>query len=184
MTDNLEPVSADLYRRRVQNGDLRKLSGVDWSRGSLASQFLPEEAQRQLDKKYKESTEKKSPYSIWNVMWLLTAMATFYYTDFYPALLYDTRINRFWLNLGALLIGVNITIGAFLILWTSCIKKISSDEWERQYPAAIPTATASFILGAVCVTIGLWPVWSILTPLILFFIFMGFVVVVAVIPNF
>lgn len=33
MTDNLEPVSADLYRRRVQNGDLRKLSGVDWSRG-------------------------------------------------------------------------------------------------------------------------------------------------------
>ncbi|GAB1603929.1 transmembrane protein 128-like isoform X1 [Argonauta hians] len=184
MTDTLEPVSADLYRRRVGNGDLRKLSGVDWGRGSLPADSLPEETQNYLNQQYEQTHEKKSPYSIWNAMWLITSIATFYYSDFYPALLYDTRINRFWFNLGAILIGVNITIGAFLILWTSCIKKIPSDEWERQYPAAIPTATASFILGVVCVTIGLWPVWSILTPLILFLIFMGCVVIIAMIPDF
>jgi len=33
-------------------------------------------------------------------------------------------------------------------------------------------------------TIGLWPVWGPFTPVILFFIFMGFIVTVAMLPNF
>lgn len=33
-------------------------------------------------------------------------------------------------------------------------------------------------------TKGLWPVWNIFTPVILFVLFMGFVVTVAMLPNF
>ena len=45
--------------------------------------------------------------------------------------------------------AINISIGAFLIIWLSFIKKVKSEDWEKLYPAAIPVATASFILGGI-----------------------------------
>lgn len=56
---------------------------------------------------------------------------------------------RLWFNVGAGLIGLTLAIALFLIVWLSLVKKISSDDWEKQHPAAIPVATASFILGSV-----------------------------------
>lgn len=181
----LEPVNADLYRRRVQNGELRKLSCAGFPRNSQNEQQLSEDTQKFLNSRYEEEHKPKtSPYTLRNVVWLVAAMAVFYYSDFYPALKYDPRINRTWLNIGLMLIAVNIGIALFLIIWISCVQKINSDEWERRYPAAIPVATGAFIIGAICLTVGLWPVWSILTPLILFVLFMGFVVIVTMLPNF
>ncbi|CAH1784582.1 unnamed protein product [Owenia fusiformis] len=125
-----------------------------------------------------------SAYSISNILWMVLALITFYMTDFYLTVLYDPSIRRTWLNFGVILIGVNLAIGAFLIVWLSWVKKIPSDDWETLYPAAIPIATGSFALGAVSLTIGLWPVWNIFTPVILFVQSMGVVVFIAMLPNF
>ena len=59
------------------------------------------------------------------------------------------NIFRTWFNLGAILVSINIGIASFLIVWLSFVKKVKSDDWERLYPAAIPVATASFILGGI-----------------------------------
>lgn len=56
--------------------------------------------------------------------------------------------SRMWFNVGAGLITVTLAIAAFLIVWLSMVKKVSSDDWESTYPAAIPIATASFIAGS------------------------------------
>ncbi|XP_025095876.1 transmembrane protein 128-like [Pomacea canaliculata] len=120
-----------------------------------------------------------SAFSVQNVLWLIASIAVFHFTDFYLVLLYDSRIDRMWFNVGAGLITVTLAIAAFLIVWLSMVKKVSSDDWESTYPAAIPIATASFIAGSCCVIKSLWPVWGILTPPILVTLFMGVVVVIA-----
>ena len=56
---------------------------------------------------------------------------------------------RLWFNVGAGLIAMTMAIALFLIVWLSLVKKISSDNWEKHHPGAIPVATASFILGCV-----------------------------------
>ncbi len=68
-------------------------------------------------------------------------------------------LSRTWLNVGALLIGVNVTIAFFLIVWLYAVKKIPSDQWEVHYPAAIPVATAAFIFGSFW-QVSEHPVWT------------------------
>ncbi|XP_072042050.1 transmembrane protein 128-like [Amphiura filiformis] len=129
-----------------------------------------------------EEVEKPfSPYNLQTIFWILATFAIFYYTDFIDAIKVDPRVNRPWLYSGALLIGVNITIGFYLIVICSWIRKI--EDWEIHAPIAIPMATTTFIMGGLCVNIALWPVYGFLTPLMLFTVFMGFVVLVSLLPN-
>ena len=47
------------------------------------------------EKKVRALSKPDSPYSIQNVLWLITAMAVFYLTDFYVAVRFDDRIKRY-----------------------------------------------------------------------------------------
>lgn len=183
----------DNVRQRVQHriaGHFMGAMGAETdthaesSEKSKLSEHIDEKTEREIEKKFGKHRRKESAYSIQNVLWLITSIAVFYYTDFYIACRYDQRVNRVWFNVGAILVLVNLCIGAFLIVYITYIKKVSSDDWETHYPAAIPIATGSFIMGAVCVTVGLWPLWNILTPVILFILFMGMIVTLAMLPNF
>ncbi|XP_048747332.1 transmembrane protein 128-like [Ostrea edulis] len=173
-------------RRRVQQkiaGKFIGAIGTDEDKSSL-SQNMDEETREQFEKRFGKYRTKESPYSIQNILWFVSSIAVFYYTDFYIACRYDQRVNRVWFNVGAILILVNVSIAAFLIVYITYIKKVSTDDWETHYPAAIPIATGSFIIGGVCVTVGLWPIWNIFTPVILFTLFMGLIVTLAMLPNF
>lgn len=66
--------------------------------------------------------------------------------DYYVKILIFYRL---WLNVGMILISINICIAGFLIVYLSYVKKVHSDEWERRYPALIPLATAAFVLGGI-----------------------------------
>ncbi|XP_045190761.2 transmembrane protein 128-like [Mercenaria mercenaria] len=145
---------------------------------------LDSDTKKKFDAQNSRFRKIESAYSIQNICWLIASLGVFYYTDFYRAILYDQRINRLWFNIGALSVGANVSIAIFLIVYLSFIKKVSSDDWERKYPALIPIATAAFVVGGIFLTVGLWPVWGPFTPIILFVLFMGFVVTVAMLPNF
>ena len=54
-------------------------------------------------------------------------------------------LHRTWLYIGGALIGVNLCIGCYCVLWLSYYKKIT--EWDKHNPYVIPIATASFIAG-------------------------------------
>nr|XP_022343076.1 transmembrane protein 128-like isoform X1 [Crassostrea virginica] len=183
----------DNVRRRVQHKIAEKYMGEfeseidpneETNEKSTLSQHLDEKTQAEIEKTYGKYRRKESAYSIQNILWLITSIAVFYYTDFYIACRYDQRVNRIWFNVGGILILVNVCIAAFLIVYITYIKKVSADDWEKHYPAAIPIATGSFIMGSVCVTVGLWPLWNIFTPVILFILFMGMIVTLAMLPNF
>ncbi|KAK2573124.1 Transmembrane protein 128 [Acropora cervicornis] len=52
-----------------------------------------------------------------------------------------------WLYVGGGLIGVNLSIGCYCVLWLSYYKKIT--DWDKHSPYIIPIATASFIAGMI-----------------------------------
>lgn len=130
----------------------------------------------------RKSKTSSSPYTIQNFFWLLLTGLVLYFTEFLSVILYDIRINRAWFNIGVVLVSVHITIGTYLVVFLSWVKKVPSDEWEQKHPLAVPVATFAFVTGGFCCMIGLWPVWGILTPFILFCLTLGGVVAIAMIP--
>ncbi|CAL1525946.1 unnamed protein product [Lymnaea stagnalis] len=126
-----------------------------------------------------EEKPKQSPYCIQNFLWLGVAATVFYFSDFLNVILFDQRIKSSWFWCGFLSFGVHVGIALFLVFWQSIWKKVSSDELERRYPKAYPVATAAFLIGILCMSMSLWPVWGFLTPVILLILFMGGIVIIA-----
>lgn len=117
------------------------------------------------------------------MLWLLASIGVFYVTDFALVLLYDRRVNRFWLQTGAGFLLLALLCALYCIVWLSCIKKIRSDKWEDHNPFVIPVATVSMLAGGVLVCYSVWPVWSVLTIPIVGIEIMGFIVFIAMIPD-
>lgn len=76
-------------------------SHVESSEKSKLSEHIDEKTEREIEKTFGKHRRKESAYSIQNVLWLITSIAVFYYTDFYIACRYDQRVNR-WVNLSVI----------------------------------------------------------------------------------
>lgn len=126
-----------------------------------------------------ESTEQR-PFSRINrhsVFWLVASVAVTIYTDFFNILLHNDIINRWWLNVGVTLLALCLTLALFCILYLDWFRGVS--HYEQEYPALPAVTTAAFIAASCSLNMALWPLWSILTPLVLFTQFMGVVMLVS-----
>ncbi|KAK1798667.1 hypothetical protein P4O66_006952 [Electrophorus voltai] len=84
-----------------------------------------------------------------------------------------------WFTVGLVLLAVCVSLAAFCIVYLEWFRGIK--QYDQEYPAIPPITTAAFI-AASCrqvFNIALWPVWSFLTPVILFTQFMGVVMVIS-----
>ncbi|KAL8585828.1 hypothetical protein ACOMHN_065178 [Nucella lapillus] len=165
-----------VFHRKVQHrlAD-RYLDALELEEETEKKKRLEQEKNERLSQKRR----RFSAFSIQNILWMVASMAVFHFSEFHNVIRFDPRINRVWFNVGVSLIGVTLAIALFLIVWLSLVKKVHSEHWEKRHPAAIPVATASFIIGSLCLLKGLWPVWGLLTPFILVTLFMGIVVLIA-----
>ncbi|GFN73763.1 transmembrane protein 128-like [Plakobranchus ocellatus] len=127
----------------------------------------------------REPSKSASPFCFQNLLWLVVALMVFYFSDFFRVMMYDLRIKRIWYWIGIAMMSIHIGTAAFLVIWLGYWKKISSEHWDKKYPKAIPIATASFLVGILCLSVALWPVWGFLAPIILLSLFMGVVIIVA-----
>ena len=81
-------------------------------------------------------------------------------------LLAGTETNRFWCDVAAACFAANCVLCFYLTVWLPHVQRIDL-EWNVYCPRVIPTMT---VLGLTCgfsLIRGLWPVWGLLTPLIL-----------------
>ena len=125
-----------------------------------------------------------------NWVWLIGAVLVFYQSDFLDAVLISpittggtVRLNFPFYVAGMLLLALNAAIFYYLVVHLSWNRGVGSDDWDAYVPRAVPTATASFVGAAVCLSIGLWPRWGVLTVPILSTVFMGLIVVVAMLSR-
>jgi len=82
------------------------------------------------------------------------------------------QLNRFFFNVGLAGFSFWLCMAAYLILWLKYAKRIEV-EWEEYSPRAIPIATASAVGSLISVVVAFWPIWGFLTPVIVFFLFLG-----------
>ncbi|XP_032631664.1 transmembrane protein 128 isoform X2 [Chelonoidis abingdonii] len=87
------------------------------------------------------------------------------------------RLKSWCIVLGSCLLAASLAIAFYCIIYLEWYCGI--EDYDAQYPVLIPVTTATFIAAAVCFNIALWPVWSFLTPLLLFTQFMGVVMLVS-----
>ncbi|KAJ0023081.1 hypothetical protein NQD34_002980 [Periophthalmus magnuspinnatus] len=112
-----------------------------------------------------------------SVFWIAAAVAVTYYVDFFSLLLHSDNINRWWLNVGLLLLSLCLSLALFCIVYLEWFKGIS--HYDQEYPAVPAITTAAFIAASCSLNLALWPLWSFLTPLLLFTQFMGAVMFVS-----
>ncbi|XP_054847778.1 transmembrane protein 128 [Eublepharis macularius] len=125
-----------------------------------------------------EKKEKRLPrFNIHSVFWLLASIAVTYYAEFFKTVKEVIQIQSWWFILGSWLLLASLSVAFYCIIYLEWYCGI--DDYDTAYPALIPITTAAFIAAAVCFNVALWPVWSFLTPLVLFTQFMGIVMLIS-----
>ncbi|XP_067096547.1 transmembrane protein 128 [Osmerus mordax] len=112
-----------------------------------------------------------------SVFWIVASVCLTYYVDFLRVIVENEDIKSWWFNVGLVLFGVCLSLATFSIVYLEWYKGIQ--HYDQVYPTIAPTTTASFIAASCSFNIALWPVWSFLTPIILFTQFMGVVMLIS-----
>ncbi|XP_061439949.1 transmembrane protein 128 [Rhineura floridana] len=125
-----------------------------------------------------EKKEKPLPrLNIHSAFWILASIATTYYVEFFKTVKEVIQQESWWFVLGSCLLVISLSVAFYCIIYLEWYCRI--EDYDASYPALIPITTASFIAAAICFNVSLWPVWSFLTPLVLFTQFMGIVMLVS-----
>ncbi|XP_041744603.1 transmembrane protein 128 [Coregonus clupeaformis] len=112
-----------------------------------------------------------------SVFWIVASVGLTYYFDFLRVLMENEDIKSWWFNVGVILLGICLSLATFCIVYLEWFKGIK--HYDQEYPAIAPITTAAFIAASCSFNIALWPVWSFLTPVLLFTQFMGGVMLIS-----
>ncbi|XP_019736594.1 transmembrane protein 128 isoform X1 [Hippocampus comes] len=117
------------------------------------------------------------PINKHSVFWVVAAISVTYYVDFFQNIIVNDNIKSWWFNVSLLLLGICLCLATFCIVYLEWFRGIV--HYDQEYPAIPPITTAAFIAASCSLNIALWPVWSFVTPLILFTQFMGVVMLIS-----
>ena len=93
--------------------------------------------------------KKESSLSFENVCWVIAATLTVYTSDILRVIFYDKNIHRSMMIVSFVMIGGNVLIALFLIVYVTYIKNINSNKWNENYPTLVPIATGLFFAGSI-----------------------------------
>jgi hypothetical protein len=110
---------------------------------------LFDDKQQQTSIEIHSKTNKDSTLTLENFCWFIASIACVYFTDICNVILYNQNVHRNLMLIAFCLIGFNLLIASYLIIYVTYIKKVSTNKWNEMYPALIPIATGSFIAGSI-----------------------------------
>ncbi|KAJ8606276.1 hypothetical protein CTAYLR_010319, partial [Chrysophaeum taylorii] len=162
-----------------------------------------EEAKR--NKRKRSEAAEHIATKIQALAWVAAGGFVMYQTDLPNVMMRDPNVNRVWFNIAAACFAMNCVLCFYLAVWLPYVQRIHI-EWSVYCPRVIPTMTivgvmcsfsfdpASYLpsesSGVECLVFffccrlirGLWPVWGLLTPLILALTFMACIMSLHFIP--
>ena len=167
-------------------GVYSRVAQVESSRGQR-----PNETTTFRTRKVEKSASRKQlaenvSHKLQALLWIVLCSLIIYYTDFLKILVEDERVNRFWLNLSLVCFGICSAIAIYLIFVLPCFtpKVLGKDvDWNISAPRAIPAAAGSGVVLCISIHIALWPVYGLLTPVILGINFIAFIMTSHFIPT-
>ncbi|CAB1315447.1 unnamed protein product, partial [Coregonus sp. 'balchen'] len=94
-----------------------------------------------------------------SVFWIVASVGLTYYFDCLRVITENGDIKSWWFNVGVILLGICLALAMFCIVYLEWFKGIQ--HYDHDF------------------NIALWPVWSFLTPVLLFTQFMGVVMLIS-----
>ena len=140
-------------------------------------------ADHDAKKKHSERVERIQS-KVNAALWVGLAGAAIYYVDFFNVAFHDERVKRTPLNVCIVCLTINLSLGLYLSVYLPYFEKIRDHKmWDIHCPNVIPTITFCGILTLILGNVAFWPVWGFLTPLLIFLLMMGVLLVGHFIPS-
>jgi len=113
--------------------------------------------------------------------WVLASIGLLYYTNLFHVAVSDERVNRLALTLFVISFVANMTIVLYATLYLPMVAKVEVS-MDIYFPSLIPTSTALGFLSLILLLVSFWPVYGILTPLMVIVLLLGFLLSTHFIP--
>lgn len=139
--------------------------------------------ENERNKKKKADRIERMITKIHAMWWITLAIILILKTRIFLVTFYDERVNRWMLNISTILFVANFMIFLYLTFWLPIIQKITLP-WEIYCPNLIPISTFLGVICFITINISLWPIYGLLTPLILVIILFGLLFSTHFIPWF
>jgi hypothetical protein len=135
---------------------------------------LSEEAENpEEDKKKQAERIERITAKIHALFWVILSALICYYTDIITIITMDDgKVIRSALNLAIICIMTNICIIFYLTIYLPFFMRINTP-WEIYCPRMIPASTALGVLSIISAIVAFWPLWGLLTPLVIMTLCMG-----------
>ncbi|KAI9221907.1 hypothetical protein BC828DRAFT_404502 [Blastocladiella britannica] len=115
-----------------------------------------------------------------SMIWLVLSSAAIVHLEL-THVWWDARLNRTAATLALLSFGVATGVFVYLQAWAPYVQKRTIDlqQWQRSAPTAIPVATAAGVVGFITSCAALWPIYHVLSLVLVSVLFLGFVTAVS-----
>jgi hypothetical protein len=101
-------------------------------------------------------------------VWVAVACFTAWLTNFFHVVAASEKANRILLQFAAVGFGINTILALYLVVYLPRVKGLTdSSAWEVYCPRVVPIMILTGVVTALLLIRGTWPVWGILSPLIL-----------------
>ncbi len=119
-----------------------------------------------------------------SLFWVLAAIGTCYYVDFFNVAMNNTEVRRSVLNVGVVCFACNICLILYLAVYLPIWKNVKDyKQWPIYCPNVIPAICFLGMATIVLFHVAFWPVWGLLTPPIMFIFTLGFMLVGLFLPS-
>jgi len=117
-------------------------------------------------------------------VWVALAVGSMYYVDFLNVAMNSDQVRRGCLNASVVCLTGNLCLIGYLVVYLPLFENIKDHKmWDIHCPNVIPICTVLGLSTIVLLNISFWPVWGLLTPVLIFFMTMGFLLVGHFIPS-
>ena len=154
---------------------------IDMAARHKYKQILKKDDNEEEVKKRKADKLERISAKVHAIFWVVSAILLIKYTDVYNLVLYSEKVNRIALNVAIVCFFSNMCIMLYLTFWLPLVQKVTTP-WEIYCPNMIPTSTALGVTCVILLMISFWPVWGMLTPLIVTIMLLGFLFLSHFIP--
>ena len=108
------------------------------------------------------------------LVWVVFSIGIIWYTNLLNVAYSDERVNRYSLNFAVVCFVANMGIVLYLTLYLPLVLKVTDVPWEIYCPHLIPISTILGLLVVFLLIIAFYPIYGMLTPLIMGIMLMGF----------
>jgi len=118
-----------------------------------------------------------------SLIWCVLAVVVFYYSKFWLVITTSENINRIFFNIGAFELFIFSFVILYLVLYIPFIDGELVHDYNLYCPRVMYLSVFLLFTSWICFNIALWPVWRLMTPVILTIFYVASILFPSFLPR-